>query len=181
MSAPPTVSRLAAVPRSLADAGHPVSRRSVLLATGALLLSAGAGGCGVFDGPGTPPAPAQPDPLLPLAAAARTEADLARDVAVAVPQQAAALAAITSDRAAHAQALDAEISRAASQFSPPAPSSPSASVPPGPTPPSVEQLRTSLQRSRDAAAQLARSVPAYRAGLLGSIAAACATELAVLL
>lgn len=54
-------------------------------------------------------------------------------------------------------------------------------TPPATAPPTAAALRSSLQSSQTIAADLARTVPPYRAGLLGSVAAACAAEQAVLL
>jgi len=150
----------------------------VLLGAAALLLTAGAGGCGLL-GSTTPPAPPQPDALLPLAAAARADAALARSLATLVPQQAGAMQTVSAERSAHADALVVEIVRAAGPPSPPP--SPSPTPAPGPPQPTLGDLRTSLQRNQAAAAELARTSPAYRAGLLGSVAAACAAEVAVLL
>ncbi|MGZ4523541.1 MAG: hypothetical protein ACXVXO_09010 [Mycobacteriaceae bacterium] len=168
---------------------HPViNRRRILFGATALVMMAVGTGCGFFSGeqktvePSDTPAE---DPLLPIADAARTDAAMATQVASSSPAQAVQLAIIAADRTAHATALDAEIARAAgkganspSPVSASASAAPSTAVAPAPT---VEGLRTRLQHNQSAAADLARTVPAYRAGLLGSVAAACAAELAVLL
>jgi hypothetical protein len=53
-------------------------------------------------------------------------------------------------------------------------------VPPT-APPTVEALRAQLAESRKTAADLARALSGYRAGLLASISAACAVQAGVLL
>ena len=172
---------------------HPViNRRRILFGATALVTMAVGTGCGFFSGeqktvePSDTPAE---DPLLPIANAARADAAIATQVANSSPTRAVQLAIIAAERTAHATALDAEIARAAGKgANSPSPVSeaaltsasaaPSTAVAPAPT---VEGLRTRLQHNQSAAADLARTVPAYRAGLLGSVAAACAAELAVLL
>ncbi|MGZ4588768.1 MAG: hypothetical protein ACXVX9_13305 [Mycobacteriaceae bacterium] len=168
---------------------HPViNRRRILFGATALVMMAVGTGCGFFSGeqktvePSDTPAE---DPMLPIADAARADAAMATQVANSSPTRAVQLAIIAADRTAHATALDAEIARAAgkganspSPVSATASAAPSTAVAPAPT---VEGLRTRLQHNQSAAADLARTVPAYRAGLLGSVAAACAAELAVLL
>jgi len=168
-----------------------VSRRHLLLGSAALVVAAGSAGCGVLGDDRSDaqrsPIPS-PDPLLGAARAARADAAAATQLAAVTPPQAVPLRTIAAERTAHAQTLDAEIARAAgttvggagapseSVATTPAPVTP-VTVTPG----TVAALRDSLQRNQGAAAELARSAPPYRAGLLGSVAAACAAGLAVLL
>ena len=163
-----------------------LSRRRVLLGGVAVVIS----GCGVFGEAQTDrptPEVATPDPLLAVSAAARSDAAVATQLAATNPPQAVVLQNIAAERTAHAQALDAEITRAAgtraagtSAPSPtPAPAVPAPVVAPNAAP-TVAVLRAGLQEHQRAAAGLAYTVAPYRAGLLGSIAAACATQLVVL-
>lgn len=164
-----------------------LSRRHVLLGGAALLVS----GCSVFgDRQANQSAPEVPgpDPLLPLSAAATADAALATQLAAISPAQAVALQQIAAERSAHAQALEAEITRAAgSSGAPPTPLPASFSLTPGPIrapsipAPAIPALQLGLRDNQRIAAELARTVVPYRAGLLGSVAAACAAQLAVLL
>lgn len=113
-----------------------------------------------------------PDPLTAELAAARSDAELAAAAAQATPELAAALLVIADERARHAAALVEELARAAGE---PIPEPTTPSDPPSPPPPtpSVRQVSEALRRSGDSAAKLAPTLSGYRAGLLGSIAAAC--------
>ena len=136
-----------------------VSRRRVLLAVAAAPLAVA---CTT-----EPPAPPPPDPLSALASRARADAKLAQSLTT-VP----AAAEIAKARETHAALLQAEVDRERpplSSTAPPAPTSP-------PTPPDpLAALRTALDESvREASAAVA-SLPSYRAGLVGSVAAGCAS------
>ncbi|GAB2820803.1 hypothetical protein [Lentzea nigeriaca] len=136
-----------------------VSRRRVLFAVAAAPLAVA---CTT-----EPPAPPPPDPLSALAAQARADAALAQTL-TAVP----AAAEIAKARETHARLLQAEVDRERpplSSTAPPAPTAP-------PTPPDpLAALRTALDDAvRDASAVVAK-LPAYRAGLVGSVAAGCAS------
>ncbi|SES31057.1 hypothetical protein SAMN05216188_1324 [Lentzea xinjiangensis] len=114
-----------------------------------------------------PPAPPPPDPLSALAAQARTDAALARTLTT-VP----AASEIAKARETHAALLQAEVDRERpplSSTAPPVPTTP-------PTPPDpVAALRTALDGAvREASAAVA-SLPSHRAGLVGSVAAGCAS------
>lgn len=173
-------------------AGPPLPRRTLLRGAAVLAFATASAGCGVFSGPterpSPPPADLRADPLLPVAAAARADAAMAARVVPSAPAQAATLAVIATERSAHADALESEIARAAgvvtpgtaATFAPPLPPSTVPAVPAPNPEPTVAALRLSLGGNQQTAAELARTVPAYRAGLLGSIAAACATTLTVL-
>jgi len=163
-----------------------VSRRRVLVAGGRsvlalALVAAAASACGS--------AAQGPDPLEAELAAARKDSELAAAAAkTALPAIAPALSVVADERARHATALVEELARAAGKPTPtssepgaatpasarPDGATPTAATPapPGP-PPSVQDVVVALRRSADSAATLAPTLSGYRAGLLGSIAAAC--------
>lgn len=134
-------------------------------------------------------APSGPDPLEELVQAARRDSELAAAAAKAAPPALVpALTEIAAERNRHAVALIEEVSRAAGRPTPtetasgapagsPASASASASVSappsPPPPPPSVADVSAALRRSADGAGALVPTLSGYRAGLLGSIAAAC--------
>ncbi|MEU5693963.1 hypothetical protein [Actinosynnema sp. NPDC020468] len=113
-----------------------------------------------------PPAPPPPDVLEPLAAAARADAALA--TALQAPDTASA-------RTEHAARLQAEIDRA----TPRVPGSPVPSTAPSavlaPPSPTRDALVQSLRTAQKQAGELLPSLPTYRTGLVGSIAAGCAS------
>lgn len=124
-----------------------------------------------------------PDPLLVQEAAARTDAAAATAAIATTPDRAGALQTIATQRTAHADALRTEIDRAIGVYGDG--TTPSKRTPPiTPTvasPPSIGQLRTGLGQSQRSAADLSAQLTGYRAGLLASISAACATHVGVLL
>ncbi|WP_434440196.1 hypothetical protein [Lentzea sp. E54] len=136
-----------------------VSRRRVLFAVAAAPLAVAC-----TTEPSSPP---PPDPLSALAAQARADVKLAQTL-TAVP----AAAEIAKARETHATLLQAEVDRERpplSSTAPPVPTTPS--TPPDP----MAALRTALDEAvRDASAAVA-SLPSYRAGLVGSVAAGCAS------
>lgn len=159
------------------------SRRHLLAAgvsTAALFVAgpAALAGCTAFA-----PGPEEPDPLE--APARRAEADVALVAAVARAHSTLADAAnaLAADRAAHATALRAELRRvnphpvpATSQAAPPI-----ASPPISPEPATAQaDLTQAMRAAQDEAAGLVITLPGYRAALLASIAACCATHLALL-
>ncbi|MGV1089420.1 MAG: hypothetical protein ACOYBX_15680 [Mycobacterium sp.] len=167
-----------------------VSRRRVLTGGGRGLLvlavlGSALGSTTVACGRSGPPGP---DPLEAQLKAARRDSEMATAAAkVAPPPAVPALTVIAAERSRHAGALVEELSRAAgkpipnaseSQTPSSAPATPSAGAKP-PAPPSVNDVAKALRESADSAAKLAPTLSGYRAGLLGSIAAACATSLAV--
>ncbi|QDQ99245.1 hypothetical protein FO059_10480 [Tomitella fengzijianii] len=170
-------------------AAAPLSRRSVLRSSGAVVLGGGAlAVVGVTSAACTVGSPApEPDPLEPLADQAGADAAQAERLAAADPGRAAPLGVIAAERRAHAAALKTEIHRAAgttpdaddagaATTAPTADTSPTA-----PPPPTLDGLRAQLADSRRSAADAARDLAGYRAGLAGSVAAACAAELKVLI
>jgi hypothetical protein len=124
-----------------------------------------------------PSAPPPPDPLAELAAKARADAALATAIATAQPGLATAATEIAQARTEHATALQAEVDRER-----PPVSSSSTRPPAEPEIPSdgVAALVDALTTAEKQAADLVPSVPRYRAGLLGSVAAGCASLRVVL-
>ncbi|MFI6101491.1 hypothetical protein ACIA8G_38605 [Lentzea sp. NPDC051213] len=136
-----------------------VSRRRVLFAVAAAPLAVA---CTT-----KPPPPPPPDPLSALAAQARADAVLATTLTT-VP----VAAEIAKARETHARLLQAEVDRERPPLSstvPPVPTTP-------PTPPDpLAALRTALDDAVRDASMVVASLPAYRAGLAGSVAAGCAS------
>lgn len=111
---------------------------------------------------------------------ARKDADMAAALIAILPERAGALSVIQSERGAHADSLAAEIDRVAGvadESTLPATPPTTAQNPP----PSLEELMTSLSESARSAADSARNESGYRAGLLGSISAACTVQSIVVL
>lgn len=153
------------------------SRRRIL--AGALVLGAPVlPGCTARD-----TGPPAPDPLGPVAHRAEADVRLADAVAAAHPTLAGAAAALASDRREHAAAVHAELRRA--RPSPPtASSAPPRSPAPVVAPPEPAAARATLvdalRVAQDQAAALVAAAPGHRAALLASVAACCASHLAVL-
>jgi len=126
-----------------------------------------------------PSEPPPPDPLAALAQQARSDAKLASAIAAAQPDLAAAATEISKARTEHARVLQAEVDRATP---PPSPPSSSSSKAPEPEVPADgnKALVDALTSAEKAAADLVPSVPRYRAGMLGSVAAGCASLRVVL-
>ncbi|GAB1514557.1 hypothetical protein [Actinophytocola sp. KF-1] len=124
-----------------------------------------------------PPAPPPPDPLADLAAQARADAALATAVASAQPAVAAAAQEVAAARTEHAKVLQAEVDRARPPVSSSATKPPAAPEVPAD---GVAALGEALTTAEKQAADLVPSVPRYRAGLLGSVAAGCASLRVVL-
>lgn len=162
---------------------HP-GRRRVLraaLATGGLLVAApsvsalaGCSALGLDTQEG-------PDPLEAPAQRAEADAALARSVADGHATLAVAAGAYAVDRQAHATALRAEVHRVN-----PEPTATASNAPPAPPPefPDLETARNALSgaigRAQTEAAALVPAQPGYRAALLASVAACCASHSAVL-
>ncbi len=153
--------------RILADAG-----RGLLALT---FVGTTAAACGT----GKPPTP---DPLEAELEAARRDSDLASAAAKAAkPAFAPALSEIAAERARHAAALVEELARAAGKPTPtstsetttaPATGAPAAA-------PTVRDVADALRRSAESATKLVPTLSGYRAGLMGSIAAACTASVTV--
>lgn len=135
------------------------------------LVGTAAAACG-------PSGPSGPDPLEAQLEAARRDSDLASAAAkAAAPWMVPPLNVIADERARHAAALVEELARAAGKPTPasttsaaPASSAPGANPAP---PPTVQDVAIALRNSADSAAKLVPVLSGYRAGLVGSIAAAC--------
>ncbi|MEZ0364675.1 hypothetical protein ACAG26_13355 [Mycobacterium sp. pUA109] len=155
-----------------------VSRRHVLAGGVALaLLGVAVSACSSTPEP-------EVDDLEAQLELARHDSALATAAAAAAdPSLAAALTTVAAQRSDHAQALATEIARAAGQ---PAPTSSAASTSPSATaqagpPPTLPDVINALHTSADSAGTVAASSSGYRAGLLGSIAAACTVAYTVAL
>lgn len=148
--------------------GPVVSRRGVLRIGGLALLAGPLAAC-----TGTPPK-AAPDPLLPMLNLALRDAALAKAAAAAFTGNGATLTVISTVRQQHANALRAEVNRAAAVTSTAPTSTP---TPPRPTSQAqvVTELVADFATARQQAQTLLPSLPRYRAGLVGSIAAGCAS------
>jgi hypothetical protein len=175
---------------------HP-SRRRMLAAGATMFVAAPAvlAGCA-----GSARAPESPDPLAAPARRAETDSALAQAVAQVAaqagthmkaaqthPDLATAARALAADRMAHAITLRAELRRvrpgpAASNAAPPA--APTSATPLPADPPDLTGARASLteavRAAQDEAAGLVTTLPGYRAALLASVAACCASHAAVL-
>jgi hypothetical protein len=140
------------------------------------------------------PPPEKPDPLE--SPARRAEADAAQAamaaqlLAAADAELASAARALAADRTAHASALRAELRRAQPTSAPHSADVPAALPPvtsPSASPPTDSDLagtRLALTRAvhaaQDEAVALVMTLPGYRAALLASVAACCATHAALL-
>jgi hypothetical protein len=164
----------------------PVLNRRRLLASGGrgVLALALVGIAAVACGRSDPPAP---DPLEAELAAARQDSDLAAAAAKAAPPAVAArLREVAAERNRHASALVEELARAAGKPTPTETTSATASAAPPPSekpvpPPTVGDVVAALKKSADNATNLLPTLSGYRAGLMGSIAAACTTAFTVAL
>lgn len=131
----------------------------------------------------SPPAPPAVDELESQLKLARHDSELATAAAAAAAKPvSSALTEVAAERNRHAQALATEIARLAvnptstSTNSPPP--STSAAAAPAPT---LSDVINSLRGSAASASHLAATSSGYRAGLLGSIAAACTASYSVAL
>jgi len=142
-----------------------VSRREVLRLGAVTALS-----LPVLAACTTPEPPPPPDPLAALAKTARADAAAAAAIAASDPSLAPRASEIAAARTEHAEALQAEVDRERP------PASSSAPAPPDPAPPAdpVNALSTALSAAEQEAAALVETLPRYRAGLVGSVAAGCA-------
>jgi hypothetical protein len=157
-----------------------VSRRRVLAGGAALaVLGMAVPACS------SPPAPPAVDELESQLTLARRDSELAAAAAAAAEKPvSAALTEVAAERAQHAQALTTEVARLAvkptstsSETTSPTTTSSAAAAPP----PSLADVVRSLRASAASASQVASTSPGYRAGLLGSIAAACTASYTVAL
>lgn len=166
------------LPRRAAPA---VTRRRVLADGGRGLLALALVGvtataCGISKTP-------EPDPLEAEFAAARSDSDLAATAArAAKPAIVPALNEVAAERARHAAVLLEELSRAAGK---PIPTTSSETTSASPTPdrtappPTLRDVSEALRKSAERATRLVPTLSGYRAGLMGSIAAACTASFTV--
>lgn len=160
-----------------------LSRRRILIGGGQAFLVFATLGAATACRSNAPPAP---DPLEAQVDLARRDSGLATAAAkVAPPIVAPALVEVAAERDRHASVLIEEIARAAGRPTPNEAASTTNTTPtsslPAPPPPSVTDVINALRGSADSAARLAPTLSGYRAGLLGSIAAACTAAYAVAL
>jgi hypothetical protein len=148
----------------------------MLLGTAALAaLGATAAACG------KPPPPPDLDDLMTQLDMARSDSRLASDAATAAnPAVRPALAAVSSERSKHAEALSDEIARLTGEPTTSSPTTTTTSVGQATTP-TAKDVIAALRTSADSAAQTAAQLSGYRAGLLGSIAASCTAAYTVAL
>jgi hypothetical protein len=167
--------------------GASPNRRRVLAAGATLLLA----GPAALTGCTLPArAPEGPDPLEAPARRAEADAALATGVAQlaahAGPVLATAARALAADRMAHATMLRAELRRvrpgpASSSVSPPVAPLPSNPEPSNPALAGAQgTLAQAVRAAHDEAAELVMTLPGYRAALLASVAACCASHAALL-
>jgi hypothetical protein len=151
--------------------GPGISRRRLL--AGLLLVPPAVAGCSLG-----PSAPTAPDPLLALAAAARSDAALAAAAIAADPGLTDRVQPLVDARTQHAAALDAEVARLDPDRAPTTP----ATQPAAPTGarPGLTEVREAVLASGNAAAEAALALPAERVGLVASVAACCSAYGAVL-
>ncbi len=163
--------------RAVPDFDPVVNRRRVLtggVALAALAISASA--CS------SPPAPPAVDELEAQLTLARQDSELATAAAVGAEQPvSAALTQVAAERTQHAQALTTEIKRLAPTSTTSAATTTSTTSAAASAPPPLASVVTSLKASADSARALAATSSGYRAGLLGSIAAACTASYTVAL
>ena len=139
-----------------------------------VLIGAAATACGTGKPPG-------PDPLEAELEAARRDSDLAAAAAKAArPAVVPALNEVAAERARHATALVEELARAAGKPTPTTTAETTTPTPGTPAPPpSVRDVADALRKSAQNATNLVPTLAGYRAGLMGSIAAACTASFTV--
>ncbi|MGQ0775841.1 MAG: hypothetical protein ACT4NY_15710 [Pseudonocardiales bacterium] len=158
------------------------SRRQVLtaaVAVAALLMAEPTALTGCTSS--APPAHDEPDPLEGPAQRADYDVALALAVASAHPVLEARAVALAADRQAHAIALRGELHRV--RPSPPPVSSTPSTAPVMATADQADAsaaLAGAVREAQDEAAGLVAVLPGYRAALLASMAACCASHAALL-
>lgn len=149
--------------------GPGLSRRGFLRAGALVVIAAPLAAC-----TGTPPATA-PDPLRAMLTTASDDAATAKAAATAFPGDGPTLTVFGTVRQQQAGALRAEIVRAAAGVT--TTSTPVSSPPPrlGAESAVIGGLKQGLVTTQHQAADLIAGLPRYRAGLVGSVAAGCAS------
>lgn len=154
-----------------------LTRRRALVDGGrGLLALAFVGTVATACGVGEPPAP---DPLEAELEAARHDSELAAAAAKGAKRLAPALNEIAAERARHATALVEELARAAGTPTPTTSETPTSTTSAPAKPPTVRDVTDALRKSADSATKLVPTLSGYRAGLMGSIAAACTASFTV--
>ncbi|MGH3723037.1 MAG: hypothetical protein ACRDUS_02775 [Mycobacterium sp.] len=148
------------MPRSL-------SRRAVLIGGAALGVTVVAAACQQ-----TPDTKPEVDDLLSQIALAQRDAATATAAAGANAQLAPALTAVAAIRRAHVSALITELNRTPGATTTTRASSTTTAAAPAPQ---LDQVKAQLKESSRSAMDLAIKDSGYRAGLLASISAACAS------
>ncbi|WP_438388311.1 hypothetical protein [Actinopolyspora saharensis] len=125
------------------------------------------------------PTDENPDLLVPLAENADSDAELARATADKHPELAERAGTIAEVRSEHAKNLRREVKRLTGERA-----ATSAGRSPGPEitddpNKAAEKLRTALEDAQRRTAETVPRVSGYRAGLIGSVSAACASLLEV--
>jgi len=157
-----------------------------MLASGVVAGTLFVAGPAVLSGcsPAPPALPEEADPLASPAERAESDVVLARLVAAEHPALAIAAGALAADRQAHASALRTELHRARPG------TIPSSSNPSSFNPPMARDTTTiiidqdgardalvrAVRSAQDEAAALVTILPGYRAALLASVAACCASH-----
>jgi hypothetical protein len=122
---------------------------------------------------GKPSPPPDLDDLMTQLDMARSDSQLASDAATtAKPPEQPALAAVSSERSKHAEALSNEIARMTGEPTTSSSTTTTSSSAQA-SPPTAKDVVAALRKSADSATQFAAQMSGYRAGLLGSIAASC--------
>ena len=154
-----------------------VSRRRMLVGTAALAaLGVTGAACG------KPPPPPDLDDLMTQLDMARSDSQLASETATtAQPPMRPALAAVSSERSKHAEALSNEIARLTGGPATSSSSSTTTTSAAQAAAPTMKDVIAALRESADSAGQAAAQLSGYRAGLLGSIAASCTAAYTVTL
>jgi hypothetical protein len=112
---------------------------------------------------------------------ARSDSRLASDAAEgAKPPQRPPLAAVSSERAKHAEALTDEIARLTGEPATSTSATTTTTTAPG-SAPTAKDVVDALKKSAESAGQSATTMSGYRAGLLASIAASCTAAYTVAL
>lgn len=159
-----------------ASDGRPVLSRRGLLKAGALAVVAGPALAACTGSPQQ----SAPDPLQPLLNLATKDAATAKAAAAKFSDNAATLMVISTVRQQHANALRAEVNRAAAVTATPSPTATSAAPKLSGEATVTQELLADLATARKQAAAVVPTLPRYRAGLVGSVAAGCASLTAAL-
>lgn len=163
---------------------RPPTRRLVLTALGAVLLSACTRAAELPVPAEDEPVAAKPDALSAVASDARRDAATATALAAGDPALAPRLRVLAEERTLHAAACEQEVVRASGTVRgtpvAPAPTSAPAGSTSAVPAPDLAALQADLGAAATGAGALAADAPGYRAALLGCIAAACTVQLAVL-